>query len=156
MDGLTSTRKIREIETSNAPSALSRRASPNGRVPIFAVSASLAERERDKCINAGFDAWVLKPISFARLNELLGGIVDEDMRKNALYVPGKWDLGGWFDVAKPVAAGTTVVADQSSVMRRSTSKGRSLRGEPGRDSKDGSTLGRITQDVPAASPDVIE
>jgi CheY-like chemotaxis protein len=149
MDGLASTKRIREIETSNATSALSQRASLNGRVPIFAVSASLAERERDKCINAGFDAWVLKPISFPRLNELLGGIVDEEMRKKALYTPGKWDLGGWFDVARPIAAGKTV-AGQNLVMSRSTSKSGPLRG------KDGSALELMTQDVPAPSPDPIE
>jgi hypothetical protein len=27
--------------------------------------------------------------------------VDAEQRRKALYVPGKWDRGGWFDVAKP-------------------------------------------------------
>jgi hypothetical protein len=103
VDGLASTKMIREMESAQPGRTLSRRALLNGRVPIIAVSASLAERERGKCIRAGFDAWVLKPISFARLNELLGGIVDAEARRGALYAPGKWDLGGWFDVARPAA-----------------------------------------------------
>jgi hypothetical protein len=128
VDGLTSTKMIREMETSQPCRTLSRRALLNGRVPIIAVSASLAERERDKCMSAGFDAWVLKPILFARLNELLGGIVDAEARRRALYAPGKWDRGGWFDVAKPAGAWA----------ERDPAEGGAI-GEMGRDGGDGST-----------------
>jgi hypothetical protein len=120
VNGLASTKMIREAETSHPGRMLSRRALLNGRVPIIAVSASLAERERDKCMRAGFDAWVLKPISFARLSELLGGIVDAEMRRGALYAPGMWDRGGWFDVARPRGDGKPVeedVADGSATER---------------------------------------
>lgn len=71
-------------------------ASKNGRVPIFAVSASLVERERKTYSGAGFDGWILKPIDFKRLNTLLLGLLDDSIRDTCLYVPGQWERGGWF------------------------------------------------------------
>jgi CheY-like chemotaxis protein len=104
VDGLTSTKMIREFEQSqyNLVSHLSPRAALNGRVPIIAVSASLIEKERQTYINAGFDAWILKPISFSRLTELMTGIVDGKVREEAFYKPGEWEKGGWFELPKPV------------------------------------------------------
>lgn len=96
VDGLTSAKMIRSYEKSHPDSRLSVRASANGRVPIFAVSASLVERERQTYIDAGFDGWILKPIDFKRLNILLLGIVEDDTRKSCLYRPGGWEKGGWF------------------------------------------------------------
>jgi CheY-like chemotaxis protein len=96
VDGLTSTKMIRSHEKSNLKSILSPRAAINSRVPIFAVSASLLERERPTYINAGFDGWILKPIDFKRLNQLLLGIVDQNTRESCLYRPGEWERGGWF------------------------------------------------------------
>jgi CheY-like chemotaxis protein len=58
---------------------------------VFAVSASLVERDRQAYINAGFDGWILKPIYFKRLSTLLGGIVDDAARKSCLYHPGEWE-----------------------------------------------------------------
>lgn len=52
-------------------------------------------------IDAGFDGWILKPINFARLNELLRGIIDKKVRHAALYKPGNWEQGGWFGPAQP-------------------------------------------------------
>ena len=96
IDGLSSTKMIRSFEKSQPSSNLAPRASLNGRVPIFAVSASLVERERQTYIDAGFDGWILKPIDFKRLNTLLHGIVDNDTRYSCLYKPGEWERGGWF------------------------------------------------------------
>jgi len=73
-------------------------------VPIFAVSASLVERERQTYINAGFDGWILKPIDFKRLNTLLKGIVDDNTRNSCLYKPGEWERGGWFHRRQPQLA----------------------------------------------------
>lgn len=47
-------------------------------------------------MHLSFDAWVLKPIDFGRLDLLLKGIKNEDLRREALYVPGYWERGGWF------------------------------------------------------------
>ena len=100
-DGLTSTKMIRSFEKSHPSHMLSKRASPNGRVPIIAVSATLAEKDRDLYIEAGFDAWILKPINFTRLQELMRGIVDGSTRSACLYQLGKWEQGGWFRGAQP-------------------------------------------------------
>jgi hypothetical protein len=96
VDGLTSTKMIRAFEKSDTCPGLSALASCHGRVPIFAVSASLVEREKPTYVDAGFDGWILKPIDFKRLNVLLSGINDDDARNDCLYVPGEWERGGWF------------------------------------------------------------
>ena len=95
---------IRSYEKSHPDSKLSERALSNGRVPIFAVSASLVERERQTYINAGFDGWILKPIDFKRLNILLAGIVEDKTRNSCLYKPGEWEKGGWFHRRLPPSA----------------------------------------------------
>ena len=101
VDGLTATKMIRSFEKLHSGSHLSARAAVNGRVPIFAVSASLVERELQTYINAGFDGWILKPIDFKRLNILLLGIVEDDTRQSCLYKPGEWEKGGWFSRSQP-------------------------------------------------------
>ncbi|KAF2837510.1 hypothetical protein M501DRAFT_920906, partial [Patellaria atrata CBS 101060] len=100
VDGLTSTRMIRTLETSTPPPRLSTRASLNGRVPIIAVSATLVEKDRQMYIDAGFDGWILKPVSFPRLAELMRGIVDKGMREESVYSGGDWEKGGWFHRGK--------------------------------------------------------
>jgi CheY-like chemotaxis protein len=87
---------IRALEHSDEHAGLSRLAASHGRIPIFAVSASLVERERGDYVGAGFDGWILKPIDFKRLNTLLLGIINDHTRAGCLYVPGEWERGGWF------------------------------------------------------------
>ena len=101
VDGLTATKMIRSFEKSSTSRHLSKRAALNGRVPIFAVSASLVEKERQKYIDAGFDGWILKPIDFKRLSVLLCGIVETKTREDCLYQPGEWERGGWFSKDQP-------------------------------------------------------
>ncbi|KAK3642225.1 hypothetical protein LTR22_016241 [Elasticomyces elasticus] len=100
VDGLTSTKLIRSYEKSHPSHTLSARASLNGRVPIIAVSASLIEKDRQMYIDAGFDGWILKPIAFARLGEIMTGIVDSAVRARNLYRQGSWEQGGWFERAQ--------------------------------------------------------
>jgi CheY-like chemotaxis protein len=115
VDGLTSTKIIRSFEKSY-PDTLSLRASVNGRVPIFAVSASLVEHERQTYINAGFDGWILKPIDFKRLGMLLMGIVEEKERNKCLYTPGSWEKGGWFHRRQlSVLRSVTIPSDMAPV-----------------------------------------
>lgn len=101
VDGLTSTKMIRSFEKSFPDEFLSKRAALNGRVPIFAVSASLVEKNRQVYIDAGFDGWILKPIDFKRLTVIMSGIVDEETRERCLYEPGEWERGGWFAKRQP-------------------------------------------------------
>jgi DNA-binding response OmpR family regulator len=96
VDGFTSVKMIRSFEKTKMSTCLSPRAMNNGRLPIFAVSASLVEREKNKYIDAGFDGWILKPVDFKRVNELLKGIVDGETRNACVHEPGKWEQGGWF------------------------------------------------------------
>jgi len=96
VDGHSSTKMIRSFEKTHPGGCLSQRAQCNRRIPIFAVSASLVEKDRQKYINIGFDGWILKPVDFKRVDQLLKGIVDDDIRNNCLYEPGKWEQGGWF------------------------------------------------------------
>ncbi|KAF2438035.1 hypothetical protein P171DRAFT_166417 [Karstenula rhodostoma CBS 690.94] len=102
VDGLTSTKMIRSFEKSHKD-IYSSRAALNGRVPIIAVSASLIEKNRERYMDAGFDAWILKPISFPRLNELMAASVDRNLRKSCIYQPGEWERGGWFHVEQSSA-----------------------------------------------------
>ncbi|TPX07069.1 uncharacterized protein E0L32_010964 [Thyridium curvatum] len=105
VDGLTSTKMIREIERRSSEEEgcgggqLSALARPHGHVPIFAVSASLVEREKDTYVGAGFDGWILKPIDFKRLEVLLSGIRDGGVRDGCAYRAGQWEQGGWFSKA---------------------------------------------------------
>lgn len=95
VDGLASTKMIREKEKASTP-PLSPVAAKHGRIPIIAVSASLVERNKDLYLEAGFDGWILKPIDFRRLETLLAGAVEDEVRDKELYVPGEWERGGWF------------------------------------------------------------
>lgn len=116
VDGLTSTKMIRAFEKSSDHDGHSAIAVHNGGIPIFAVSASLIERERDKYIDAGFDGWILKPVDFKRLNTLLLGIVDDDVRAACLYAPGQWEQGGWFNLREKT---TKVGVDQTAPVETS-------------------------------------
>ena len=95
VDGLNSTKMIRQLEK-EPNCSFSPIAEANNRVPIFAVSASLLEKDMPLYVGAGFDGWVMKPINFNRLNVLLSGLEDQQARSNATYRPGDWENGGWF------------------------------------------------------------
>jgi CheY-like chemotaxis protein len=88
---------IRAFEQENNP-PVSKRASAYGRLPIIAVSASLVEQNREEYIECGFDGWMLKPIDFKRLEEILATVEYEKGRKELLYGNGNvvWGMGGWF------------------------------------------------------------
>lgn len=59
MDGIEATRLIKKIEKKNGP------------VPIIALTASAMEAGRKKCINAGMDEYLAKPIEKNRLIEII-------------------------------------------------------------------------------------
>ncbi|ESK91233.1 phytochrome-like protein [Moniliophthora roreri MCA 2997] len=104
LDGYEASERIRQVERmdelgdSTSPATESRRLSYqlNGRIPIFAVSASLFEQQRAKLSDAGMDGWILKPIDFKRLGTLLSGVTDLEQREQDRYHPGcNWEIGGW-------------------------------------------------------------
>ncbi|KAF7878833.1 hypothetical protein EAF04_000036 [Stromatinia cepivora] len=91
VDGAMATRMIRHFERDHPELHKARK-----RVPIIAVSASLTEENRFDYIEAGFDGWILKPINFGRLDFLLRGLSNPQLKQQALYIPGMWEQGGWF------------------------------------------------------------
>lgn len=59
MDGYEATRMIREAGLANS------------RIPIIALTANAQEEDRDRCLNAGMDAFLSKPITLTALKEML-------------------------------------------------------------------------------------
>ncbi|KAH8924871.1 hypothetical protein BT69DRAFT_1349174 [Atractiella rhizophila] len=94
----------------------------NGRCVIFAVSASLPEKQRTELVDAGIDGWMLKPLDFKRLNVLMKGILDGKQRQKDLYTPGSWEKGGWLRLhptltmskeSKPSATSSSLLSPQT-------------------------------------------
>lgn len=96
-DGQEATKIIRDQEKSQE--TISKRHLANGRIPIFAVSASLLETNHRHYSDSGFDGWILKPIFFDRMEELLQGISNALVRNMNIYETGDWERGGWFTCA---------------------------------------------------------
>lgn len=95
LNGYEATERVRGLENGfGPPHRLSHQL--NGRIPTFAVSASLVEGKRQEIIDFGIDGWILKPIDFKRLRSILRGIMDPTQRQKDLYTDGRsWELGGW-------------------------------------------------------------
>lgn len=89
VDGSSATKLIREHEFQLSLD--------NDRIPVFAVSASLVERDRQSYIDSGFDGWIMKPIDFQRVHMLLDGVSSFEERNSCIYQPGMWEKGGWFE-----------------------------------------------------------
>lgn len=96
VDGMQSAKMIRKFEKETLKENLSLASQVNGQVPIFAVSASLFEKDAPNYINTGFDGWIMKPIDFNRLNTLFNGLRHDNLRNDCTYQPGHWEKGGWF------------------------------------------------------------
>ena len=95
LNGYEATERIRALKQDSPPTRLSHQL--NGRLPIFAVSASLLEVQREEMYSLGIDGWILKPIDFKRLKTLLRGITDAEQRgRDEYHVGGSWEAGGWF------------------------------------------------------------
>ena len=81
----------------------------NGRIPIFAVSATLEFKMRQEMCNIGMDGWLLKPIDFGRLKSLMRGLTHLEQREQERWRPGRlWERGGWLSepADRPLAGGT--------------------------------------------------
>lgn len=147
LDGFQATKRIREIEQevpTPAGDELRLSLALNGRIPIFAVSASLHERQREEMIDFGLDGWILKPIDYKRMNVILRGILDVTQRNSDLYAPGcSWEAGGW--LAQPP---TPLSEAGGSASARGSQSGSSRAG-------DGSSSrgGRAPAGVPEPEPE---
>jgi DNA-binding response OmpR family regulator len=97
LNGLEATQQIRHLEATKLARTDRLAHSLNGgRIPIFAVSASLVERQREELEHIGIDGWILKPIDFGRLYTILRGVTNPVQRERDEYrVGGSWEIGGW-------------------------------------------------------------
>jgi Amt family ammonium transporter len=69
MDGLEATRAIRQREAANPTT---------GRIPIIALTAEAIEGDREKCLAAGMDGYVTKPIDADNLFAAIRSLVARD------------------------------------------------------------------------------
>lgn len=97
LNGLEATQQIRHLEATKLAKTDRLAHSLNGgRIPIFVVSASLVERQREELEQIGIDGWILKPIDFGRLYTILRGLTDPVQRQRDEYrVGSSWEIGGW-------------------------------------------------------------
>lgn len=72
MDGFEATRRIREWE----------REKNSLRIPIIALTASAFDEDRQRCIDAGMDGYLSKPLVAAELAEVLNQWLPGDVQKN--------------------------------------------------------------------------
>lgn len=100
MDGFRAAEEIRKLEsTINTLEGIDP-VRVDGRIPIFAVSASLYEHDRGS-LSKNFDGWILKPLDFTRVRSLLLGLEDTTKRDAEVYKAGHWEAGGYFNGANP-------------------------------------------------------
>ena len=67
MDGFEATRQIRTLEAGEQ------------RVVIIAITGNDTEQEKQKCLNAGMDGFLSKPLRPQKLQELLENFLNSDM-----------------------------------------------------------------------------
>jgi CheY-like chemotaxis protein len=72
LNGYEATRAIRQIEATNGT-----------RTPIIGVTAHALKGDRDKCIEAGMDDYLAKPVSPDRLGAKIGTWLSETVAKTA-------------------------------------------------------------------------
>jgi CheY-like chemotaxis protein len=71
MDGFTATKRIREAEVQS-----------RSHMPIIAMTAHAMKGDRERCLEAGMDGYVSKPVARPELEEAISGIVKSGVREN--------------------------------------------------------------------------
>jgi signal transduction histidine kinase/AmiR/NasT family two-component response regulator len=74
MDGLEAARIIREFEKkmkAGSTSSSEGEAHPRGQIPIIAMTANVFKEDVDKCLEAGMNAHIGKPLDFGEVMEIL-------------------------------------------------------------------------------------
>ncbi|MEN6665749.1 MAG: response regulator [Phycisphaerae bacterium] len=89
MDGLEATRAIRSKESIGM--VMARR---SGRIPIVALTANAVSGERDKCTEAGMDAFISKPFVPDELIRLIDSIVAPETPATPAQAPAPAGDGG--------------------------------------------------------------
>jgi len=81
MDGLQTAAAIREREKLSG-----------GHIPILAMTAHAMNRDREKCLEAGMDAYVSKPVSPAELYRAIDELLNGPVATGSQYPAGSADL----------------------------------------------------------------
>lgn len=68
MDGFEATRRIRDLENGGH------------RAPIVALTASAMQGDRERCLSAGMDDHITKPISLAALQQVIAKYIEQEQR----------------------------------------------------------------------------
>ena len=72
MDGFEATREIRKLEA---------RSGSHGHMPIIAMTAYATEGDRERCLEAGMDDYVSKPISASKLFQVIDKLVPPELEE---------------------------------------------------------------------------
>jgi PAS domain S-box-containing protein len=102
MDGLEATRQIRNSHSSTS----------DHRIPIIAMTAHAMQGDREKCLAAGMDDYISKPVSpqtlADALDKWLPKVMDEGRKENA----------GGGDAPSLITSGPLVIFDRAGMMAR--------------------------------------
>ena len=79
MDGFEATREIRKLEAGSGS---------HGHMPIIAMTAYATEGDRERCLEAGMDDYVSKPISASKLFQAIEALVPAEPEEEALASAG--------------------------------------------------------------------
>ena len=77
MDGYEATRLIRKQE-SQADSPIGRIQAGKSPIRIIAMTANAMQGDREKCLNAGMDEYITKPVTIEKMQSLLASIENEE------------------------------------------------------------------------------
>ena len=77
MDGMAATAAIRESERKNGRTHL----------PIFAMTAHAMKGDRERCLEAGMDGYITKPVRFSDIEQTLSGIARAPKAPAKLVAP---------------------------------------------------------------------
>jgi CheY-like chemotaxis protein len=92
MDGYTATGEIRKIQNHTS-----------SQTPIIAMTAHAMSGDREKCLKAGMDSYVTKPIDY----QVLAGILEE-------YLPQKKDSGTAGTASEEINSEATIIPSDTS------------------------------------------
>jgi CheY-like chemotaxis protein len=110
MDGLDATRAIRDHE-----------AKAGGHVPIVAMTAHAMQGDRERCVAAGMDDYIAKPIRSSQLFSTIASIMDvaDDVEAESESAPAeKTDFIDWPQVLKRVGGKQDLLLSLVSIALR--------------------------------------
>jgi hypothetical protein len=112
LDGFEATERIRA------------RKGPNDKVPIIAVTANAMKGDRDKCMAAGMDDYITKPVQRQKLHEMIAkwtGIDASTPSASSSPTTKSSGIVSSMPAASPVAATPRARPQKSMVMRSNSS-----------------------------------